>query len=66
MGTFEVIPAFSTIEMPKQTNWSPRVNGVADFRERRTALRAGFVHIGVGDRSVAASQNPAIGQKGHS
>jgi len=62
-GTFEVIPAFSDVMMPKQTNWSPRVSGVMDiFGNGKTALRAGFNHVTASATdSLANSQNPAIG-----
>jgi hypothetical protein len=45
-GTFETIPAYDTINMPKQTNFSPRVSGVYDlFGNGKTAIRAGLSHI---------------------
>ena len=59
-GTFEVIPAYSDILMPKQTNWSPRISGVIDlFGNGKTAVRAGFNHIASSATdSLANSQNP--------
>jgi hypothetical protein len=64
MGTFEVIPAFDEILMPKQRNWSPRISGVFDvFGNGKTALRAGWNRFSSSATdSLAESQNPAIGQ----
>jgi hypothetical protein len=62
-GTFAVIPAFSTIPMPKQTNWSPRASLVIDlFGNGKTALRAGFNRFpNAATTTLAAGQDPANG-----
>jgi hypothetical protein len=62
-GTFEIIPAFATLDMPKQTNWSPRISGVLDvFGTGKTALRAGFNHVAASATdNLVNSQNPGIG-----
>jgi hypothetical protein len=62
-GTFEVIPAFDTRNLPKQTNWSPRVSAVLDvFGDGKTALRAGFNHIAAAATdSLSDSINPGKG-----
>src|SRR5665213_4127574 len=62
-GTFEVIPAFSTLNMPSQTNWSPRVSGVLDvFGNGKTALRAGFNHVAASATdNLVNGVNPAKG-----
>ncbi len=62
-GTFEVIPAFDTRNMPKQTNISPRISGVLDvFGNGKTALRAGFNHVAASATdNLVNGVNPAIG-----
>jgi hypothetical protein len=62
-GTFEVIPAFDTRNMPKQTNWSPRISGVLDvFGNGKTALRAGFNHVAASATdNLVNGVNPAKG-----
>ena len=62
-GTFEVIPAFDTRNMPKQTNISPRVSGVLDvFGNGKTAVRAGFNHVAASATdNLVNGVNPAIG-----
>ena len=60
-GTFETIPAYNTINLPKQNNFSPRVSGVFDlFGNGKTAVRAGFAHIvATATDSLAESVNPS-------
>ena len=65
-GTFEVIPAYGNIQMPKQSNWSPRISGVVDvFGNGKTAIRAGFNKVvNSATESLATGQNPGSGNSG--
>ena len=63
-GTFQVIPAFDDVQMPKQRNISPKVSAVIDlFGTGKTAVRMGFNRFAAAATdSLANSQNPGVGQ----